>query len=222
MSQQINLYNPLLRKQEKHFSARSIAVGLVLLLVGVCGFYALAMVQARKAESLARESRAQVTMQREQLVKLTKQLAPQSRSQALEADVARLEAEVKARQVVLAALSTGELGNTGGFSEFFAAFARRALPGVWLTGLVIGESGNELQVIGRASRPDLVPTYLKALNGEPIMRGRRVTEMKLAAKSLPAPAPGAKPQSGPERFIEFTLTAPRRLADAPPEKGAKP
>ena len=221
MSQQINLYNPLLRKQKKPFSARSIAITLGVLALALCAFYAVAVLQTRQAETLARDYRQQVATQRDQLVKLTQQLSPKSRSQALEAEVARLESEAKARQSVLDALSTGELGNTAGFSEFFAAFARQALPGIWLTGLVIGDSGNELQVNGRALRPDLVPTYLKALNGEPVMRGRRVTEMKLAAKSAPPPAPGAKPQPGPERFIEFTLTAPRSLPDAPAEKGKK-
>lgn len=221
MSQQINLYNPLLRKQKKPFSARSIAITLGVLALALGAFYAVAVVQTRQAETLARDYRQQVASQRDQLVKLTKQLSPQSRSQALEAEVARLESEVQARQAVLGALSTGELGNTAGFSEFFAAFARRTLPGIWLTGVVLGDSGNDLQVSGRALRPDLVPTYLKALNGEPAMRGRRVTEMKLAAKTLPPPAPGAKAQPGPERFIEFTLTAPRRLPDVPAEKGKK-
>jgi hypothetical protein len=221
MGQQINLYNPLLRPQRKSFSARSIAMTLGFLAVGLCGIYAFALVQARKAESIARDYSQQVAAQREELMKLTQQLAPRSRSQALEADVARLESEVKARQSVLGALRTGELGNTAGFSEFLAALARQALPGTWLTGLVIGDSGNELQVSGRALRPDLVPSYLKALSKEPMMRGRRVTEMKLAAKSTPPPAPGTKPAPGPERYVEFTLTAPLRLADAPAAKGTK-
>jgi hypothetical protein len=55
------------------------------------------------------------------------------------------------------------------------------------------------------------------LNQEPMMRGRRVTEMKLAAKSAPR-ASGAAEQKGPERFVEFTLTAPLRLAEAPAPK----
>jgi Fimbrial assembly protein (PilN) len=141
----------------------------------------------------------------------------------LESEVARLEGEVKARQAVLAALSIGELGNTTGFSEFLAALGRQALRGVWLTGLNIGEAGNNLQISGRALRPELVPAYLKALSAEPMMRGRQVTEMKLAAKATaPPPAQGgtAKAAAGPQRFVEFTVSAPLRVSDTP--KGAKP
>lgn len=224
MSQQINLYNPIFLKQEKHFSARTIAQALGLIVVALGAFYAYALVQTRAAESVTREQRDRVAAQRNQLVKLGPQLSPEGRSKALEAEVARLEAEVKARQSLLAALGTGELGNTAGFSEFLAALGRRAVPGVWLTGLNVGESGNDLQLSGRALRPELVPAYLKALSDEPMMRGRRVTEMKLAAKVAAAPAaPGggaANAAPGPRRYIEFTVSAPLHMPDAP--KGPKP
>src|SRR5688572_31720282 len=146
MAQQINLYNPLFLKQEKHFSARSIGIALGAIALGLCAFYTYALVQTRAAESAARDYSVQVATQRDQIVKLTAKLAPQARSKALEAEVARLEGEVQARQSVLSALGTGELGNTAGFSEFLAALARQAVPGVWLTGLVIADSGNDLQV----------------------------------------------------------------------------
>lgn len=224
MSQQINLYNPIFLKQEKHFSARTIVQALGLILAALGAFYAYALVQTRASESATREQRDRVAAQREQLVKLGPQFSPEGRSKALEAEVARLEAEVKARESVLAALSTGELGNTAGFSEFLAALGRRAVPGVWLTGMNVGEAGNDLQLNGRALRPELVPVYLKALSEEPMMRGRRVTEMKLAAKvATPPPAPaGGAPSAapGPRRYIEFSVSAPLRTPDAP--KGAKP
>ncbi len=223
MSQQINLYNPIFLKQEKHFSARTILQALALIVVGLGAFYAYALVQTRAAERVVRDQREQVAAQRDQLVKLGPKFSPEGRSKALESEVARLEAEVKARQSVLGSLSTGELGNTTGFSEFLAALGRRAVPGVWLTGLNIGESGNDLQVSGRALRPELVPAYLKALNEEPMMRGRRITEMKLAAKAAAPPAGqggAAKTPPGPQRFVEFAVTAPLRVSDA--AKGAKP
>lgn len=225
MSQQINLYNPIFLKQEKHFSARTIVQALALIVVGLVTFYVYALVQTRGAERATREQRDQVASQREQLVKLGPKFSPEGRSKTLESEVARLEVEVKARQSVIASLSTGELGNTAGFSEFLAALGRQAVPGVWLTGLNIGESGNNLQVLGRALRAELVPAYLKTLSNEPMMRGRRVTEMKLAAKTAappPPPAPGepAKAPLGPRRFIEFTISAPLRVSDTP--KGATP
>jgi len=217
LSQQINLYNPLFLKQEKHFSARTMFQALGVIALGLVVLYGYARLQMHGAQRTAEQHRAQLAAQRDQMVKLATKVAAQGRSKALEAEVARAEEGVRARQATLQALGTGELGNTSGFSDFFAAFGRQALRGVWLTAFTIGESGNELLVQGRALRPELVPAYLQALNREPMMRGRRVTEMKLAAKSAPR-APAAAEQKGPERFVEFTLTAPLRLAEAPAAK----
>ncbi len=210
MSQQINLYNPIFLKQEKYFSTKAIAQALGLVLVGLAAFYAFALVQTRNAEGLLAQTRAQVTQQRERFVAVAPKFTPATRSKVLEAELAKMEKEVKTRRDTLNALSTGELGNTTGFSEFLAALARQTVQGVWLTGIVIGESGKDLHIDGRALRPELVPAYLKALNEEPVMRGREVTEMKVAAKDAPkADAKSARPV-GPERYVEFGLAAGAR------------
>ena len=225
MSQQINLYNPLFLKREKHFSARTMLQALAAIALGLALLYAYALVQMGDVERVAADSQSQLASQREQFVKLAAALAPQVSSKALELEVARLEAEVKARESVVAALHTGELGNTAGFSGYFAAFGRKTMPGVWLTGFSVGESGNDLQLRGRVLHPDLVPAYLRALNDESVMRGRQVTELKLTAKEAsttqPPAAPGAARAAGPERFVEFTLAAQLR-ASGPAKPASKP
>jgi hypothetical protein len=209
VSQQINLYNPLFLKQEKHFSSRTMAQALVVITFGLAAFYGYALMESRKAEHSAQLLRAQLAAQRDQVVKLTAQFAGRGLSKSLEGEVARAEAEVKTRHATLEALNTGELGNTAGFSDFFAAFGRQAMHGVWLTGFSIGDAGNTLAVSGRALQADLVPAYLKRLNNEAMMRGRRVVEMKLAAKEAPLPPAGAKPAPGaPEQYVEFAFVAP--------------
>jgi len=184
--------------------------------------YFYATLQAHSAERLAAQVAEQLNLQREQVVKLVKGPVP-TRSKALEAEVARLESEVKARQTSLQALSTGELGNTAGFSEFFAAFGRQAISGVWLTAITIGDAGNDLKVQGRALRADLMPAFLRGLSNEPIMRGRKVTELKLSSKAAPPAEKGADGKaraSEPQAFIEFSLSAPLQMAEAAPGAAA--
>ncbi len=222
MSQQINLYNPLFLKQEKHFSARTMAQALGVIALAIAALYAYAKLESTKAEHTAQKQREYLAAQRDQLVKLAAQLVTQGISKSLEAEVARIDAEVKARQATLDALNTGELGNTAGFSDFLAAFGRRAMHGVWLTRFSIGDAGNELVVTGRALQADLVPAYLGALNGESMMRGRRVVEMRLAAhESRPAPGAPAALNPQPEQYVEFTFVAPLRARPAA-TKGATP
>jgi hypothetical protein len=207
MSQQINLYNPLFLKKEKHFSARTMAQALALVVAAIAVVGVLGRLQTRSAERLADQYRGQVASVRAQLVKLGGISSP-ARSKALEAEIARLEAEVKTRQATLQALSGGEFGNTAGFSEFLAALGRQAMSGVWLTRIRVDDAGNALFVEGRALRADLVPAYLRGLSREPMMQGRRVTEMKLAASA----AKGASAAS-PASFVEFSLAAPLALRE---------
>lgn len=223
MSQQINLFNPLFLRKEKYFSARTMLQALGIIALGLAALYAFGVFQTRGLEQAAAENTRQVTAQRDQLV----QLGGQGRSKLLEAEVARLDAEVKARRALAETLQGGELGNTDGFSQYFAAFGRHPMRGVWLTGFSVGDSGNELKIRGRVLYPDLVPAYLKVLNVEDVMRGRQVTELKLVARDESLArrgAAGASTAVGPERFVEFDLSAPLRVAEAAkaPAKGGRP
>lgn len=215
MSQQINLYNPLFLKKEKHFSAHTMLQALGIVALGIAMVAIYAFFQTRSTEKLAEQYRHQLKANREQLAKLGGQIASQAGSKAIDAEIGRLEAEVQVRQATLDALSTGELGNTGGFSEFLAAFGRQALPGVWLTRIQIADAGNDLAVQGGVLRPELMTTYLRALSKEPMMRGRRVTEMKLAAVNEKAE------NNRPQRFVEFSLSAPLQVGEPPTAKAAQ-
>lgn len=219
MSQQINLFNPLFLRQEKYFSARTMLQSLGLIALGLVVLYAYALLQTRDLQRLAADYGRQLAVQRDQFVKL----GGEGRSKLLEAEVARLAADQRARRAVLDAMQGGEFGNTDGFSRYFAAFGRRAMRGVWLTGFSVAESGNELRIRGRVLYADLVPAYLKALNQEEVMRGRLVTELKLVARDETATRRGAAAAAGagPDRYVEFDLSAPLRAAEFAKPAAAK-
>lgn len=218
MSQQINLFNPLFLRKEKYFSARTMLQSLGLIALGMIALYAYALVQTRELERLAVDYGRQLAVQREQFI----QQGSQGRSKLLDAEVARLESDSRTRRAVLEMVQGGDFGNTEGFSRYFAAFGRHAMRGVWLTGFSVGENGNELRIRGRVLFPDLVPAYLKALNSEDVMRGRLVTELKLVARDESATRrSAAAPLAGPDRYIEFDLSAPLRAIEAPAKAAAK-
>lgn len=221
MSQQINLYQPHFRKQRRKFSARRLPAALGAVLAGSAILSGYAAMKTRELESLDRQAAAAVEGQRRQLAELKQRFPAHGTSKVLEAEVARLDAELQKRRRLVGSLSTGELGNTAGFSEFLAVLGRRDLPGVWLTGVTIADAGNLVQVQGRALGADLVPAYLESLGAEPVMQGRRVTELKLAAHREPMDkAPGKARAAGPQRYVEFAFSAPLSDAGAaPPAKG---
>jgi len=224
MAQQINLVNPAFRRQKKHFSARTMAQALGVITVGTIAFSGYAAYKVRMLKQVNAQAEAQLATQRSQLSALVKELGPQGRSGQLAEELARTEAQVKGRRELLQSLSTGALGNVKGFSRYLEAFARQKTDGVWLTGINVGGDENALVVRGRVLRADLVPTYLRALNSEEVMRGRQVTELTLNAVQAPrgAVAPGQPGEASvgapearrPVQFVEFNLTAPRRSDEA--------
>jgi hypothetical protein len=229
MAQQINLFNPVFLQQKKHFSAVTMLQALGLLFAGILVFYAYASFETRKLARVADDSRKQLQAQSEQVAKLTREFSPQGRSKALEDELARAAAQLKQREDLLAMLRTGALGNTGGFARYLSALARQTMAGVWLTGVSIGGDEVDLQLGGRVLRADLVPAYVRALNSEEVMRGRRIAEMRLTAREEREPQPTAAPGAGsaataakgpaaPLRYVEFSISAVRGAA--PPPAGA--
>jgi hypothetical protein len=228
MAQQINLFNPIFLQQKKHFSAVTMLQTLGLLFAGILAFSGYAAYKTAMLAGAADDTRRQLQTQSEQVAQFTREFSPQGTSKQLEDDLARARAGLKQREDLLATLRTGGLGNTEGFARYLGAFARQTVPGVWLTGFTIGGDEVELQLSGRVLHSDLVPAYLRALNREEVMRGRRVAEMRLTAREeQPAPgtaAPGgaapapAAPATAPLRYVEFNISAVRGNAVPAAEK----
>jgi hypothetical protein len=235
MAQQINLYNPIFLQKKKHFSAVTMLQALGLLLGGILVFYAYALNESRSLARVADDTRKQLQSQSEQVAKLTREFSPEGQSKLLGEEVARAGASLKQREDLLAMLRTGGLGNTAGFARYLSALARQPVPGVWLTGFSIGGDEAELLLSGRVLQADLVPAYIRALTKEEVMRGRRISELRLTGREeQPAPAtaaPGAnpaaapRPPAAPQRYVEFSIAAVRGSAAPAPavasDKGAK-
>jgi len=218
MSQQINLFNPIFLRKEKYFSAKTMIESLTLILVALVALFVYARNDVRSLEDISSAAEHQLVDARGRLIELGGALSPERRSKLLEAEVARARGELRARQALLDSLHEEASDDARGYSRYFAAFARRTLPGVWLTGLTVADGGEQLEIRGRVLHPDLVPAYIRALNKEPVMRGRSVTLLKLAAHREPPPA--AAP-AGPARYVEFELSMPLAAPPAPPKRGPK-
>jgi hypothetical protein len=217
MSQQINLFNPVFLKQKKHFSAKTMVQGLALVTLGVLLFYgvvAYELVGMRAQETITKSRAAQTSQQLGQAAGE----AVKRPSKLLEDEVHRAESALKTVQDMLGSLDGELTGSTAGFSTYLAALARQPVSGLWLTGFSI--AGDELELRGRALRPELLPVFIRRLNNEDVLRGKRFSELSLAAKQEPArgstPLPvGAKP-APPQNVVEFSLgTRQSEKAGAP-------
>ncbi|MEY4767049.1 MAG: hypothetical protein RI907_3722 [Pseudomonadota bacterium] len=92
---------------------------------------------------------------------------------------------------------------SGRYSQYMSALARQAPGALWITGLTVSPSGQDLELRGRMMSPTLLPAYLSRLASEPQFKGRRFAQMEIVAVALSGPAGEAESTMG---LSEFRLT----------------
>jgi hypothetical protein len=199
--QQINLFNPAFLDQRGPLSLKTALMGWLAVALLSVAFAGYAGMRNRQLAQQEREVTAKVTAAQAEMQRLAGQVAGRKQDPQIAAEIARLESEIRGRDEVMAVLKGGALGNTRGFSEHLRAFARQSFEGVWLTGLHIAASGQDVTIEGRALRAEQVPGYLRRLNSESVMQGHPFSELLMQA---PAPEPGDKGGGRPP-YIEFRL-----------------
>ena len=130
MTQQINFYSPLLRRQAFTLlsaAGMAYAVGIAAALCALAGAYESYALNAAQIQAHATdEVHKNVTQVYENVVRKSKIQKPDPR---LTAEVAALEARAQDRQAVMDALASKELANTSGFSEYMRAIRSMPAPG---------------------------------------------------------------------------------------------
>lgn len=193
MKQQINLYQPIFRKQRRVFSAHTMLQICGITVLGLAMIYGYGRFQvARMTQEVGRVQSMQ-QQKTERLVALNREFPPRVRSRRLEAEVAQLQAEAHTKRQVLALLSSRRFGNTSGFSAHLEGLARREPHGVWLTGIAVAQGGTNLELTGSTLEPALVPRFLGRLADEPAFHGR---SFRIFRMSRPEKTPG---------WIDFTI-----------------
>lgn len=203
MTQQINLFNPIFRKQRKIFTSVTMLRALGVLLLGTL---AVALVGQRSVAVLQQQANLgaeRLAQKQARLVTVNADFAPRQKSAALAEELAQAEARAVALRGVAATLNKGDLGNTAGYAEYFRALARQNPDGVWLTGVSIHGAGSEVGVQGRALDAALVPTYLTRLSREKIMQGKTFGSLDIVQPKAEAAKEGAP--AVPPPYVEFSL-----------------
>lgn len=220
MSQQINLFNPILLRQKKYFSAATMAQALGLIVLGVLLVALYVGYRSTGLRAEADKTSAQLMQAQAQQARINAEFGARQPDPQLAAELQKAGADVKALQQVFDILQTGEIGNTAGYSEYLRAFARQAADGLWLTGLTIHGAGNEMALQGGTLRPELVPAYIGRLTREPVMRGKSFAMLEM--RQPPAePAEGENGASSASRHIEFRLQSAGLAGSAADTAGAK-
>jgi len=171
IQQQINLYQPRFRKQEKVFAASSMMIVLIAALLVFTAVYGYAkwnvIALVKESQRIQQQQLQEIT----RLESLVKRYPVKGKSQALERTLLELQNERKAKQFLVKTLSDRSLGNSEGFSGYFAGVARQNKPGMWINRLELESGGDIIGIYGSTLKPELVPQFIQALSREESFTG---------------------------------------------------
>lgn len=208
MSQQINLFNPIFRKQKKYFSSVTMlqALGVICLACALLAGDAARRSMALRTQAAATD--AKLLARQEQLAEARVRFAPRQKSATLAAEIGAAQEELAMLANASSTIERGGFGDTRGFSPYFRAFARQSISGLWLTDLHIGAGGAQIGVQGNALQAELVPQYMRRLATEPVMQGKSFASLEMGAPAVVVAAPGTAPApsaAGAPSYLRFNL-----------------
>jgi hypothetical protein len=202
MTQNINLFHAGLRHVRPKLSfallTRCVAGGAALILV----LYAFVQFQVTSLNGELRRVQEQLKAEQQDALKVAGQRSASKPDPQLEAEIAKLQGELKQAQQTMSALNAGNFGDRKGFAQYLNAFSRQSIDGIWLTGFSI-TGGGDIEISGRTLRPDLVPVYIQRLNEEEVLAGRSFAHLEMKRPETET-TPDKKP-APLAPYLEFTL-----------------
>jgi hypothetical protein len=229
MAQQINLYQAKFRKARKPLSAWEASLGLLLIAASVFSYSGFLWQRDTQLATVAQAVDRDVAEKKVIVDKLSQEITTRRKDAQLDSAAQRAEQQVTATREVMHLINGGAIGVPTGYSEPMRALARQALNGLWLTGFTLAANADENVIRGRTLDPELVPAYLRRLNGESSLQGQHFDTLTISTPEAAPLVPGAPAQPAAAspatikpaalKFLEFSVGAAQ--AAAPGKAGAK-
>lgn len=171
IQQQINLYQPRFRKQEKVFAASSMLTVLIAAILFFGGIYGYAKWNVIALANENDRLQQQQTNEVKRLESLALRYPEQKKSRLLAQQLEDLQSERRAKQFLIKTLAGRSIGNSAGFSSYFAGVARQNISGMWVDRLELASGGDVIGIYGSTLKPELVPQFIQALSAEESFTG---------------------------------------------------
>ena len=202
MYQQVNLYQPIFREQDKLFSVSRMAVGLGAFACGLVLLTGFAWWRTYSLEGLLAEIKAQEIAHQNLVDRVTMLMDQGETKPQIERRLATMALELDRRRQALRYLHSDEMGVRSGFADRMEALAREQVEGLWLRGaLFTGDSGR-LTLTGRTTNAELVTIYLARLATEPALAGTKLERMEIR-----------QPATSHAGELEFTVSSVKTAGD---------
>lgn len=176
--QQVNLYQPIFKRQRQVFSAMTMLQSVAVVVVALVTVYLYSLYQVTQLEANALELEGRERAFSAQLSRLDPASGDGRRAE-IEVELDRLNATLLAQQRLIDVLREQPLGMSSGFSAKLAALGRRHRTGLWLTELRINGVSGAIELTGESTDPEFIPAYLSRLGEEEALVGQRFDSFEI-------------------------------------------
>jgi len=180
--QQINLYQPVFRKQPVSFSFNMLLILMLVSVLSMAGLYSLGEWQSVRLVEQLSTAQTQRDKLEESVARIAGQLPEPTVNKMLESELQQLINKRKSGFALLNTLKLRVAANRDGFSGIFEGLARQSFPELWFTQIAITEAGNSLALKGKSLKPEWVPLLLKHLYQEPAFSDRSFQVVELVRR----------------------------------------
>lgn len=179
--QQINLYQPILRKQERVFSIKTLLKGNLFILAVLMLFYATSLYQSYSLNQNIEQLNQERVKHAQSLTEMRNKFPPQKEDPALTETIKEKQALLTHRQRLIRELrhqNTGTGGNPG-FSEQLSGLSRQHVRNIWFEQISVRDN-KQLTLQGKATTASEVPKLIQRLTKEPSFSGTTFSSVNIS------------------------------------------
>ena len=176
--QQINLYQPILRKQKKVFSARTLLLGNLLILAGLLLLYGYTHLQTRNLQNQYTQASAQRDARQAQLLQMQQQYPPRQADPLLPAQLEAARSELRQQQTLLQAIRRYDHAQDHALSAQLRGLAQQVPSGLWLNQIQL--QAGQINLQGQTLDAQQVPVLVQALSREAAFAGIRFEQVRIS------------------------------------------
>jgi len=161
MHQQINLFQPVFRKQQKVFSATTlaqIAAAVLVLLIAILGHVRWTLAGMGQSAEALQQQHDHIRQQ----IRSLEAAYQTPDTEALDSEIEQLMTDIYQRNSLLVQFDQLVIRRRSGFAGQFRALAEQHVPGLWLEGVTVNGNG-QIEIRGTSLDAKLVPIYLQKL-----------------------------------------------------------
>lgn len=176
----INLYQPLHPKTIERLSGKNILIVYGVFILILSAVYGYGNLEKRQVSLKLEQTEKHRVRTEKELARVQQEYSNEAEVIELTNKLNTIERDLDSKRQALQFLSDKMLTNVHGFSEYLVAIAQQSREGLWLESIKLSEGGEQIELKGKAQRPEFLFQYLQRLGSGPPLKGKAFNAFSLS------------------------------------------